>query len=334
MADTIHVLVVRVSDVRCAIPMDHVEQTFRLGDHRIHQVGGTEAVLFRNRSLQTYRMRVVLGLGDDGTTPPAGVIAWLGGRRIVLGVDELVGQFDLAKVPLPVLAASPFFLGACILGDGEIVPVIDPPMLVGGGLDSVEFGLTPMQASALREIGNIGAGHAATALSLMIGRPVDISWAESLIVPAGRASEHTGSPLQTSVGVTVPLANNDGSVALLLARDAAENLAASMGTSFDEPLGRSAIMELGNVLTCSYLAAVLELTGLEMEPEPPQLQVDLLGALLEGGVFGGADLDKAPLLLIRSTLTVEGDHGCGVLFAPRLRDITGLLRRLELALAA
>jgi chemotaxis protein CheC len=336
MSDSIHVLVVRASDLRCAIPMDHVEQTFRLSDHRVHRVGAGEAVLFRDRSLPVFRLAAELGLVAEGE-PTAGVVAWVGGRRLVLAVDQLIGQLEPAEVGLPALARSVWFRGACVLDDREIVPVLDLPAVVTGTSAAPEAaGLTELQASALREVGNIGAGHAATALSEMLGRPVDLTWAEALIVPQSRVGEHTGSPLAASVSVTVPLARSAGNVVVLLARDAADRLCRALGADFEDELGRSALREVVNILTGSYLAALGQLTGLILDPLPPQLEIDLLGTLLGNGVLGAGEATTAdtPVVLIRSTLRVEGDDGCGFLFAPRIDDVDELLARLEMALAA
>jgi chemotaxis protein CheC len=334
MSDSIHVLVVRAADLRCAIPMDHVEQTFRLSDHRVHRVGAGEAVLFRDRSLAVFRLAAELGLPCEGE-PGAGVVAWVGGRRLVLAVDELIGQLEPAEVALPALARSIYFRGACVLEDGAIVPVLDLPAIVTGMSAAPEAaGLTELQASALREVGNIGAAHAATALSEMIGRPVELSWAEALIVPQSRVGEHTGSPLAASVAV--PLARAAGNVVVLLSREAADSLCRTVGADFEEELGRSALREIANILTGSYLSALGELTGLLLDPQPPELEVDLLGTLLGHGVFGAgaATTAETPVVLIRSTLRVEGDDGCGFLFAPRIDDVDDLLARLETALAA
>jgi chemotaxis protein CheC len=240
-------------------------------------------------------------------------------------------------VALPALARSIYFRGACVLEDGAIVPVLDLPAIVTGMSAAPEAaGLTELQASALREVGNIGAAHAATALSEMIGRPVELSWAEALIVPQSRVGEHTGSPLAASVAVTVPLARAAGNVVVLLSREAADSLCRTVGADFEKELGRSALREIANILTGSYLAALGELTGLLLDPQPPELEVDLLGTLLGRGVFGAgaATTAETPVVLIRSTLRVEGDDGCGFLFAPRIDDVDDLLARLETALAA
>jgi chemotaxis protein CheC len=335
MSDSIHVLVVRAADLRCALPMDHVEQTFRLSDHRVHRVGDGEAVLFRDRSLPVFRLAAELGLPTEGE-PGAGVVAWVGGRRLVVAVDQLIGQLEPAEVALPALARSIYFRGACVLDDGEIVPVLDLPTIVTGSSTAPEAaGFSELQASALREVGNIGAAHAATALAEMVGRPVDLSWAQALIVPQSRVAEHTGSPLAASVAVTVPLSNAAGNVVVLMSRDAAESLCRAVGADFEEELGRSALREVVNILTGSYLAALGELTGLVLEPHPPELEVDLLGTLLGRGLLGATEPTvDTPVVLIRSSLRVEGDDGCGFLFAPRIDDVADLLARLERALAA
>jgi chemotaxis protein CheC len=331
MPETVHALVVRVGDVPCALPMVSVEQTFRLSSYRIHNVGGTLCVLFRGKSLALYRVADQLGLWAD--EPTDAVVVWVGGRRLALAVNELVGQSDLPRTPLPALANSPFCSGALIDASGSILPVLDLPALVG--IDErapAGFALTPMQRSALREVANIGSGQAATALSAMISDSVDLSFAEALLVRASETTALLGSPLETSALVETAISGGNGRVVLVFTGDAPQRLCSLLGVELGDEMGRSALREVGNILSTSYMNGICMLTGMELEPEPPRLEVDLLGKLLERLHDDGSGDDL--VVFMRSSLIIGGVEGFTFTFVPQLTAVDELLERLERAMGA
>ena len=95
-----------------------------------------------------------------------------------------------------------------------------------------------------------------------------------------------------------------------------------------DELGRTALQEVGNILATSYLNAIVEMTGMPLEPEPPTVEVDLLGQLLsQSGASGGSPTD--PTVLMRSQLTVETSAAkFSFLFVPRLGSVDTLLQHL------
>ena len=92
--------------------------------------------------------------------------------------------------------------------------------------------------------------------------------------------------------------------------------------------GRTALQEVGNILATSYLNAIVEMTGMELEPEPPTVEVDLLGQLLsQSAASGGSPTD--PTVLMRSQLTIEASTAkFSFLFVPRIGSVETLLDRL------
>lgn len=130
---------------------------------------------------------------------------------------------------------------------------------------------------ALREIGNIGAGTAATALSTMIGAPVAMEcraprccrWRASGTRSA--AGTRSWSPCYRGVAgdapghmlVTMGLPSARAIAGALLGRPAGD----ADDTAFDE-IELSALQEVGNILTSAYLGAMSTLTGLRLEPTP------------------------------------------------------------------
>ena len=327
MSEAIHVLVVRAGGLPWALPMQSVEQAFNLSDHECRNVGDMRVVSFRDEVLELINLSEKLGL--ESHDPPAAVVTWASGRRFALVVDELVNQISAELVDMPKLAQGDFTDGV-IFHEDEVVPVLAPGSLTGAWEPDHEqaYAFTAMQQSALGEIANIGSGHAATALSGLLGRPVDVGYSEALLTVLARAIDQVGAPMNRSALVDTPIQGEQGNVLLVFPEESAEELCKLLGTTMEDETGRSALQEVGNILTASYLNAIVEMTGLEMEPEPPKVEVDLLGQLIaSSGASGGNPSD--PTVLMRSFLTVEGSTTkFSFLFVPRLRSVQALLERL------
>lgn len=329
MSDSVHLLVVRAGGLPWALPMDSVEQTVDLSVWRRHRVGRSEMVVYRGKMLELHRLAEALGIAG-GEEPAAGVVVWAGGRRRLFGVDGLVGQMQLERLEMPSHIGARYCSGVTHLGD-EVVPILEPGVVVGawelGGGDR-SFGFSSMQTSALLEIANIGSGHAATALSQLLGKQVEIHYAEAFLATLAEAADRIGSQASTSALIDTPVAGDDGKVLLLFPDGSADELCGLLGVSLDDEMGRSALREVGNILASSYLNAIVEMTGLELEPEPPTIEVDVLGSLVERSLAGAAN-PHDPTVLMRSVMTVETtDARFAFLFVPHLGSVNAILERL------
>lgn len=147
--------------------------------------------------------------------------------------------------------------------------------------------LTPMQLDALREVGNVGAGNSATALSQIINRKIDMTVPQVAIMPLGDVPDVVGGPDAMVVGVYLRVFGPaPSSILFLLPRDSAFYLVDMlMGreqgnttslTSMDE----SALMEIGNILAGAYLNSLSHFTNLTLLPSIPALAMDMAGAIL------------------------------------------------------
>ena len=172
-------------------------------------------------------------------------------------------------------------------------------------------GLDAMQYDVLKEIGNIGAGNATTALSKMLSIKMDMSVPYVALLPFQDISSVIGSEDQTVVGILLGIEGDiDGMMMFLFDMKSAHHLVNSLmmrDVTTDEDLGAesfteiemSALNEIGNIVSGSYLNALSSLTNLKMICTVPSLTVDMVGALLsvpaaEFGKYG----DK--LLMIQS----------------------------------
>jgi chemotaxis protein CheC len=149
--------------------------------------------------------------------------------------------------------------------------------------------LKALQLDALREVANIGAGHAATALSQMIGETIMIS------VPTINISRLEDVPPQVS-GPEEPVAavlmhmlgDLTGRTMLVFPRQTAVRLTELMmhrpqkddGESELSEMAQSAIKEAGNILSSAYMNALSKFMGLMLLPSPPSLAIDMSTAVL------------------------------------------------------
>jgi chemotaxis protein CheC len=195
----------------------------------------------------------------------------------------------------------------------------------------VKTTFTDLELDALRELANIGSGNAATALSSMIGRSIDVSVPNTLALPLADAVDEVGPPDSSATAVVLPIVGDLDAVVLMLftTRDE-ETLCSLLGVEAGTELGRSALGEVANIIGTAYVNALAAVTGLEVEPAPPQTATDMLGAIVESVLAPTAGRNDLALLL-DSDLVVE-DEACSFSFVlvPTAESVGELLRRLGL----
>lgn len=192
--------------------------------------------------------------------------------------------------------------------------------------------LSDVQLDALKELANIASGTAATALSQMLGREVEISVPLALALPPADAVEACGEAEQHVAGVVVSLHGDiSGIVLLLIPFEHAESLCQMLGVEPHTEFGDSALREIGNILATSYLSGLAAMTGLTLEPSPPELQTDMLAAIVSTLLVQTAGGDELALVL-DSELDVSGEP-CSISFLllPTSGQISDLLAPLGLA---
>ncbi len=191
------------------------------------------------------------------------------------------------------------------------------------------------QLDALRELASIGSGTAATALAQMLGRPVELTVPRALALPLADALDAVGEPdaMVASVVLPVGVADRDDAelvVLLLFSYGCAANLCELLGVEPRSELGDSALGEIGNVLGASAVGAFAQMTGLALDPQPPHVLYDMLGAVVASLLSATVgELDIA--LVLDASLTVE-EAACGMSFLllPTVIGAGELLARLGL----
>ena len=146
--------------------------------------------------------------------------------------------------------------------------------------------LSDMHIDALREIGNIGSGNAASSLAMMLSDQSDILVPVVRILDYEQVMEELGGPEQMIVGLLLCLDGDvNGMIMFLLHQNFANTLLASLigeadvGGTVDE-MSYSALQEVANIMAASYVNAIADLTGFTINVSVPSMCVDMLGAIL------------------------------------------------------
>ena len=150
----------------------------------------------------------------------------------------------------------------------------------------------------LKEIGNIGAGNAMTALSQMLGCKIDMGVPQVDLLDFSDVGNAIGGEEQIMVGVFLGVEGDiTGSMLFLVEQKNAKYLINKVMMGMGDPgeefteMELSAMQEVGNIITGAYLNSLSTLTNLKIYPSPPALTVDMAGAILsvpaiEFGIYG------------------------------------------------
>lgn len=155
--------------------------------------------------------------------------------------------------------------------------------------------LTPIQMDALREVGNIGAGNAATALSQLLNKKIDMSVPSINVVPFDEIFAGIGGE-EIVYGVLVRvLGDTPGNILFVFEKETAINIIELLiGVKEDSvsEMGNSVISEIGNIISASYMNAIAKFTNLTIIPSVPAVTYDMLGAILSTTFIESGQFDE------------------------------------------
>jgi len=147
--------------------------------------------------------------------------------------------------------------------------------------------LNNVQMDILKETSNIGMGHAATALSQMIGHPVKLRVPHVTITKISQVPEYLGGAEKMMVGITLQvLGDARGSILLLFPQESAHRLLCNLTGDQGKVLIMnevtiSALKEVGNILSSAYLSALGSMLHKTLIPSVPLLAYDMAGAVVD-----------------------------------------------------
>ncbi len=169
--------------------------------------------------------------------------------------------------------------------------------------------LSEMEIDALKELGNIGAGHAANALSQMLGRYISMTVPEVEILEISKLEEKFGE--EVVAGILTALqdleANNSGFLYVMFPMDSSKKLIKTLCGSEDiDEMGISALMEVGNILSSSFCNATAEFLNIIMLPSPPNFAMDMTIAVIDA--IAAQLAEKSDYIILFETKLHDGEE--------------------------
>lgn len=175
--------------------------------------------------------------------------------------------------------------------------------------------ITSLHLDVLKEVGNIGAAHAATALSDLLNKKIDMRVPKVEMVSFNEMMELAGGSETVVVGIFLRIEGDaEGSMFFILPIEQANRFIQRLihDETFDfynppvSELGLSAMQEMGNILSGSYLSALSDFTGLKIYPTVPGLSVDMFGAIISIGLIELSQVSDAVIVI--NTSIFEEDY--------------------------
>ena len=195
--------------------------------------------------------------------------------------------------------------------------------------------LNGLELDTLREIGSIGTGNAANALSSMLGCKVTIEMPEVKIMGYNEAIDWIGGPETVTAGVLAGLQGEINGIILSIQHMEFINLVLQhmMGNGVEDyqqldELGISALLEVGNIMISAFANAMAGLTDMKIRLTVPAFAVDMQGAIIAVPMaeFGG---QSDYIMTIGANFICNGRKvPCRILLSPDVRSLNFLLKKL------
>lgn len=171
--------------------------------------------------------------------------------------------------------------------------------------------LSATHMDALREISNIGMGNALTSLAQLVNRRINMNVPVATFMPFEETISLVGGPEELVSCVSVRMSGEVPGLVLFLFNSESTLKLVDMlmgmeiGTTKElDEIGQSAVMEVGNVLTGSFVSAIYSMTSLEMKSSVPLFAYDMLGAILTSLMVASGRVEEQ-VLAIETSLFQE-----------------------------
>lgn len=195
--------------------------------------------------------------------------------------------------------------------------------------------LNSLEIDTLQEIGSIGTGNAATALSQLLNCEVRITTPEIRIMGYNEAIDWIGGAEEITAGVLVKLGGQVNGIMLAVQKLDFINqiLQSMMGEHVDdymdlEEMERSALIEAGNIMISTFINALSGLAGIDINLTVPAFTVDMQGAIMAVPMaeYGG---QSDHIMTIGGNFLCDGAQvPCRLLLSPDIRSLNFLLGKL------
>lgn len=177
-------------------------------------------------------------------------------------------------------------------------------------MDNYLNNMNSLVIDILKEVGNIGAGNAATALAKMLNKKIDMNVPKVNILEFSDVSDLIGGAETLACSIFFEIDGDlNGSIMFLLEIESSKTLINLLMNGYElndiDDFAKSALKEIGNILSGAYVSSLSALTGLNMKISVPSLAIDMAGAILSvPAIEFGQVSDK---ILIIETQFLEGN---------------------------
>ncbi len=195
--------------------------------------------------------------------------------------------------------------------------------------------MNSIELDIMKEIGSIGSGNAATALSSILSTKVCMEMPQVSILEFNDAVLRMGNPEEVVAAILVEMSHDVHGIMLFILRaDFADEILKQMFGNEEENLhqisemGESALLEIGNIMVSSYVNALAQLANVDIQLSVPQMAVSMLGGILSMpmAVFG-VESDK--IMIIEGKFTMDGKEVSGdILLLPDVTSLNVLMKKM------
>jgi chemotaxis protein CheC len=195
--------------------------------------------------------------------------------------------------------------------------------------------LSTVQTDAMQELGNIGAAHAATTLSQLLGSTVQMSVPGIQAVDIAELGSYMGEESAAMVAFELQgEIQHGGFIIFYITRESAIRLSNTMLGLTDmnrqmNEMDESALLEVGNIMVSAFLDATAELLGFIMIPSPPAMTIDMAHATMSSLIASmGEEVDE--VLLFSTELTCD-EHkiDSDIIMMPEFKTLDRIVNLLE-----
>jgi len=202
-------------------------------------------------------------------------------------------------------------------------------------IDLGDIVLTDQELDAFSEIANLGTGHAVSALSDMLQRRIDMDIPKVEVMSIENAVDLVGRD-RIVVGVFLTI---DGDIPnnflIMVPRESALMIVDMLmgkelgDTTIFSAIDQSALLEVGNILACSYMTALADFMGLDLRPSPPAMAYDMASAVMEFVLLQFSDGPENAMVFHCEAGEHEKDIKLHLLMMPTADSLSKMIERIH-----
>jgi len=206
---------------------------------------------------------------------------------------------------------------------------------------SNEYNIMTKHLDVFKEIGNIGAGNAASALAGLLNKRISMSVPDASVVPFSSIMSVLDGPETLISGMLIDISGDlNGYILLVLGmKDAMSMVALALQEAVRDTtapdfglteLEIDTLAEIANILVGSFLSAISSFTGLQVKPSVPQIAIDMLGAIISIATIEYGKIGDDVLFLKTQFTDLEGDIAGHFFLIPDYNSYKILIKSLGL----